>query len=367
MRVACARSPTQPLMTLSTPALLLAALVAAPIGAPPGDPAAALAGGTALAADTGALYVEHCAKCHGEKGDGKGWTELDRPARSFQDGGFSYGNTRGALVRSIRHGIPGTPMPAFPDEVLTAAQRDALADFVIAFGPPGTVVEPGESVLHVVDRPVVVRGMLPPLGEGDVKVQRGLLVGFPTGTTFEYRVDDVQLRALRQGEFVDRRDWGDRGGLELRPLGQVLRDLRASNAAYDAQTAAWDGRRALRGTEVVGASVIVRYDLLDPRVGLIGRGEERLRVVETPVGPVPTRALRHVQVDGSTAAAQPQAGARLEAAFRGPSGAALHVHRVDAGIFRVAVPDGAGHVVHLVYAERWTPALEALVTPEAAR
>lgn len=352
-------------MTLSTSALLLAALLAAQSGAP-AVPGALLKRAPDLRGDAAALYLEHCAKCHGEKGDGQGTTNLDRPARSFQGGGFSYGNTRGALVRSIRHGIPGTPMPAFPDEVLTAAQRDALADFVIAFGPPGTVVEPGASVLRVEDRPVVVRGMLPPLGDGDVKVQRGLLVGFPTGTTFEYRVDDVQLRALRQGEFVDRRDWGDRGGLELRPLGQVLRDMRASNAAFDAQTAAWDGRRALRGTEVIGASVIVRYDLLDPRVGLIGRGEERLCVVDTAIGPVPTRALRQFQIDGSITASTPPAEARLEAAFRGPGGAALHVHRVDAGTFRVAVPDGAGHIVHLVYAERWTPALERLVTATEA-
>lgn len=353
-------------MTLTTPALLLAALVAASRGAP-GDTTAALAGGPDLGADAGALYLEHCAKCHGEKGDGKGWTELDRPARSFLDGGFSYGNTRGALVRSIRHGIPGTPMPAFPDGVLTGAQRDELADFVIAFGPPGTVVEPGESVLRVLDRPVVVRGMLPPLGEGDAKVPRGLLVGFPTGTTFEYRADDVQLRVLRQGELVDRRDWGDRGGLELRPLGQVLRDLRTSNVAFDAESDAWGCRRALRGTEVSGAAVVLRYDLLHPRAGLLGRGEERLRVVDTAVGPVPTRALRYCQADGTTAAMPPPSGARLEAAFRGPGGAVLHVHRVDAGIFRVAVPEGGGHVVHLVYAARWSPALETLTTSEATR
>jgi len=40
-------------------------------------------------------------------------TELDRPARSFQDGGFSYGNTVDAILRTIVHGIPGTPMPTF--------------------------------------------------------------------------------------------------------------------------------------------------------------------------------------------------------------------------------------------------------------
>ena len=34
-------------------------------------------------------FVELCAPCHGVLGDGKGTTELDRPARSFADGGLA--------------------------------------------------------------------------------------------------------------------------------------------------------------------------------------------------------------------------------------------------------------------------------------
>ena len=46
-------------------------------------------------------------------GDGQGTTKLDRPARSFKDGGFSFGNTKEALSKTIAYGIPGSQMPAF--------------------------------------------------------------------------------------------------------------------------------------------------------------------------------------------------------------------------------------------------------------
>ncbi|HEX6883800.1 MAG TPA: c-type cytochrome, partial [Planctomycetota bacterium] len=68
------------------------------------------------------LFLTNCATCHGETGDGKGVTQLDRPARSFMDGGFSFGNTPEALFRTISVGIPGTPMPGF-DSSLSEADR----------------------------------------------------------------------------------------------------------------------------------------------------------------------------------------------------------------------------------------------------
>ena len=79
----------------------------------------------AAAQDAEALFFDNCASCHGETGDGDGWTELDRPARSFRDGGFSYGNTPEALFRAISIGIPGTQMPGF-DTSLAEEERRAL-------------------------------------------------------------------------------------------------------------------------------------------------------------------------------------------------------------------------------------------------
>ena len=64
-------------------------------------------------AEARTLFIANCASCHGEKGDGEGTTDLDRKARSFKDGGFSFGNTPEALFRTLTTGIPGTPMPGF--------------------------------------------------------------------------------------------------------------------------------------------------------------------------------------------------------------------------------------------------------------
>lgn len=174
--------------------------------------------GPARAQDVRAQFLLHCASCHGESGDGHGTATLDRPARSFLDGGFSYGNTPEALYRTITHGIPGTPMPAAPS-VLTDADRQALAEYVISLGPKGVTASVAESTLVVRDRPVIARGKLPPVAPDLPARPRGLLVGTPDGLSFEYRTDDVRLLAVRQGAFVDRRDWRGRGGEALQPLG----------------------------------------------------------------------------------------------------------------------------------------------------
>lgn len=168
-----------------------------------------------------ALYVANCAQCHGETGDGQGTTKLDRKARSFLDGGFSYGNTKDAIVRSITFGIPGTPMPSF-EKGLTPEQRSALADYVIALGPERAPVDPAAKEMVVRDRALVVRGKLPPIAAGGPEWPRGLAIGTPEGLSFEYRADDVRLVGVRAGAFVNRTDWEDRGGQPLEMLGQPV-------------------------------------------------------------------------------------------------------------------------------------------------
>jgi mono/diheme cytochrome c family protein len=166
-------------------------------------------------------FVAQCAPCHGELGDGKGTTQLDRQARSFKDGGFSYGNTLPALYRSITTGIPGTPMPGF-EFALAEDERRALAEYVLSLGPQDAIADTQEKVMVVGERTLVVRGLLPPIVEGASERTRGLLIGTPAGTSFEYRADDVRLLGVRQGEFVERRDWVGRGGDALRPLGKLV-------------------------------------------------------------------------------------------------------------------------------------------------
>ena len=113
------------------------------------------------------VYEQICAMCHGETGDGKGIVPLDRPARSFLTGTFSFGNTRDALFKSVSNGIGGTPMPGF-EALLTEDERYAVVDYIIAMGPEREVVvdDLGEVVLpqlpqrfgHVVHHEAVVVG-----------------------------------------------------------------------------------------------------------------------------------------------------------------------------------------------------------------
>jgi mono/diheme cytochrome c family protein len=168
-----------------------------------------------------ALFLANCATCHGETGDGKGVTKLEKPARSFKDGGFSYGNTPDALLRTITNGIPGTPMPSFAS-ALQEPQRRELASYVLSLGPPIAKVSEADTILVVRDKPLFVRGKLAPIAEGTIERPRGLLVGTPDGFTFEYRVDDVRLLGVRQGAFVERMDWQGRGGDPLKPLGKLV-------------------------------------------------------------------------------------------------------------------------------------------------
>lgn len=253
------------MLLLPLPPLVLGLVLGAAQDSPPGTPDG----------DVRALFLANCATCHGEAGDGKGVTELPRPARSFLDGGFSYGNTRDALLRTVTHGIPGTPMPGF-GAALDEAQRAALVEYVISLGPERVEVQPNETVLAVGDRAQVVRGFVPAAVEGAPEFPRGLLVGLPTGTTFQYRADDVRLVAVRQGEFVERRDWGDRGGNPLKPLGAVTF---LCDEGRPAPTFTLDGdalTAKLGSTRVDGEHARIAYRLVD------ADGRLRAQVVEEP-------------------------------------------------------------------------------------
>jgi mono/diheme cytochrome c family protein len=245
-------------------------------------PSSALAAG---AQDARPLFLLHCASCHGETGDGKGTATLDRPARSFRDGGFSYGNTPEALLRTITQGIPGTPMPAAPS-VLTEADRRALADYVLSLGPPTETATIAESTLVVRDRPLVARGKLPPVGPDLPERPRGLLIGTLDGLSFEYRTDDVRLLCVRQGAFADRRDWRGRGGDVLQPLGVPIHRFGSGDPGPTVRR----GDRTvfvarLDETFVEGDRAGLRYRLVaadDPAA--LATVEESARAVVSPAG-----------------------------------------------------------------------------------
>lgn len=78
------------------------------------------------------LYAQHCSRCHGIRGTADGATSpyLDPPARRFGEEKFMLSSTENGIPTDadldyvLRHGIPGTAMPAF--DYLTDAERKAL-------------------------------------------------------------------------------------------------------------------------------------------------------------------------------------------------------------------------------------------------
>jgi hypothetical protein len=191
------------------------------------------------------------------------------------DGGFSFGNTPEQLFKTISTGIPGSPMAAF-DSSLSEEERRLLASYVLTLGPPIEEVKEEDMILVVHDRPLIVRGMLPALGEGLPEHPRGLLIGDPSGITFEYRVDDVRLLALRQGGFVRRTDWTGRGGTPLEPLGKVVHLVQGGRSEPLFFQGATPLAARLSGTRQSAAQATLDYHLVTES----GTGfERRLQVI----------------------------------------------------------------------------------------
>ncbi|NQU50412.1 MAG: cytochrome c [Planctomycetes bacterium] len=260
--------------------ILCSALAALACTPEPQEPAAR--SGQEPAARSGKeIYLGTCAVCHGDTGDGNGLVKFDRPARSFQQGGFSFGNTQEALFRTISSGIGGTPMPGFA-AVLSEKERRLVVEYVIALGPEQPPAAGNASILNVGSKPVVVRGQLAALKSGASELPRGLMIGTTDGLSWQYQADDVRLLAVRQGAFLDRKDWGGRGGGPLQPLGKLMHVLQdgkpgpsfmlqagESDSADDADSAK-TARQALysklASTRVAGQRAEVRYTLLKDAV-----------------------------------------------------------------------------------------------------
>ena len=233
------------------------------------------------------LYDLHCVQCHGDTGDGRGTTKLDRPARSFRDGGFSFGNTRDALVKTIAHGIPGSQMPAF-EGALEQEERALLADYVLGFAPESARAPTAKGTeLVVLDRPVVVRGKLPAIEGHAAQRVRGLLLGDPSGLSFELDASDLRLLAVRRGAFVDRGDWENRGGDALRPLGRVVSARGLAGSAWlrrerEGTPAALRAR--LVATRIDGAHPKLEYELRDARGATVAHVVEALGTANSKAG-----------------------------------------------------------------------------------
>ena len=77
------------------------------------------------------IYKGLCARCHGEKGDGKGVTYLylDPAPRDLTKAGFMNSKPQDRFLQSLKNGVPGTSMPPW-ERVLTDEQRNAVLAYV---------------------------------------------------------------------------------------------------------------------------------------------------------------------------------------------------------------------------------------------
>lgn len=91
--------------------------------------------GSEAARDRGrALFLQHCALCHGVRGDGHGQRRegLDVPPRDFTEPRWHDGSSPRRVFFVIREGIAGTPMAGWK----SLSERDAwdLTAFILSIG-----------------------------------------------------------------------------------------------------------------------------------------------------------------------------------------------------------------------------------------
>jgi mono/diheme cytochrome c family protein len=82
------------------------------------------------------LYQEHCALCHGERGDGHGErrSALDRSPANFTNRAWRRGTTPRRVFFVIREGERGTPMPAW--KALSKDETWDLVAYVLSISEP---------------------------------------------------------------------------------------------------------------------------------------------------------------------------------------------------------------------------------------
>jgi high-affinity iron transporter len=81
-----------------------------------------------------ALFVRHCALCHGERADGQGARRegLSTRPRDFTDPAWALRSSPRAVYFAIREGVRGTAMPSWRS--LEAAETWDLVAFLLSVG-----------------------------------------------------------------------------------------------------------------------------------------------------------------------------------------------------------------------------------------
>jgi len=125
------------------PALLLVAAISPACSGPDGGLPRAyrrveIPAGVLTSSDANArgrrLFAEHCALCHGVRGDGRGERSegLTRPPRDFTSEDWQRSTTPRRVFFAIREGLAGTPMPQWK----SLSEQDAwdLTAYILSLG-----------------------------------------------------------------------------------------------------------------------------------------------------------------------------------------------------------------------------------------
>jgi mono/diheme cytochrome c family protein len=82
------------------------------------------------------VFLEHCALCHGERGDGHGQRSegLTRPPRDFTSTDWRRSTSERRVFFAVREGLSGTPMPQWK----SLTERDAwnVTAYVLSLARP---------------------------------------------------------------------------------------------------------------------------------------------------------------------------------------------------------------------------------------
>ncbi|MBX3417301.1 MAG: cytochrome c [Pirellulaceae bacterium] len=155
------------------------------------------------------LYRKHCANCHGLAGDGAGPVALtlNPYPRDFRLGKFKFKSTPlrvpptdEDLVRVIRHGIPGTGMPAFPN--MPPDEMEAIVDYVKYLAIRGEVERRlWDEVTSLAGEPLA--GIPGSLDTAQTREAfRKVLVSDPTSPISDILFDDVLPRWVERDARV---------------------------------------------------------------------------------------------------------------------------------------------------------------------
>ena len=76
------------------------------------------------------LFRGRCGICHGTDGRAATPMAASYPNMVLADGKFAHGGSRDEIIRTITHGVPGTPMIGMRSQ-LSQSEIEAVADYVL--------------------------------------------------------------------------------------------------------------------------------------------------------------------------------------------------------------------------------------------